>query len=777
MKKQFNKSIKIVVLFIFLLALLVPTAAWAENAGVKIVVGPTPIINGSALGANDLTMFNENLAISIAVDTAPPWGVPKGSILDAAVIQNGAMQSDKITLIDFLPNAWAAWPNTYQKVTIAENTPERGVIKVERDYNEIRLVTTYTLEKGSKYVKIKTVATNPPEGKVYKDLYPGYSFCTTGGYMFGPYGLSSAKNDLGYNEVNEPYGKYVLGYDEGYAIGMHFANANFHDGGTGWKDLYQKVTFSPGEEKVFESVVQFEPGASTSPFLKTAAEQKGDSFGTISGTIQPKGATIVANPILVVEKNNQPLAWVVGKDGLYSIDLPEGDYTVYAVAKDYSPSVKVPVTVVKGQNLKKDFSDLLAASNVAVTVTGKDSKIPVNARIKVTGGTPPVVGFLGASTFFTDLKNPGIANFKLVPGDYQLEVTSGEKFLTKKQVIPVVIKPGEDIQVKAEIQTRFYPSVYGWFSSDLHHHSNILDGITDPTALVQSQLASRLDFTFVSDHDSIKNNKEISDISSTRKVPSISAVEVSPIWAHFVVLPLDFTKPLAIDPAGTATEIINQAHQAGAVISLAHPYIAYGYFYSAEADKIPGGYDPNFDLIELQSTKVTSKGNSPDEKTLAKVWSLWNESLDGKYKKYYLTGGTDTHDVWNSVSGRIRTYAYIKGEPTPEGYINALKAGNSYVTEGPLVETSKMFGETFTVEKGGKFTIRIQALAVDGVKKVMVISEGKVVALRNFEGKTDKEHMTFALSPEGTTWYSFIVEDVNGNRAVTNPVWVNVVSK
>ncbi|WP_227761894.1 hypothetical protein [Zhaonella formicivorans] len=94
MKKQFNKSIKIVVLFIFLLALLVPTAAWAENAGVKIVVGPTPIINGSALGANDLTMFNENLAISIAVDTAPPWGVPKGSILDAAVIQNGAMQSE-----------------------------------------------------------------------------------------------------------------------------------------------------------------------------------------------------------------------------------------------------------------------------------------------------------------------------------------------------------------------------------------------------------------------------------------------------------------------------------------------------------------------------------------------------------------------------------------------------------------------------------------------------------------------------------------------------------
>lgn len=777
MRTQSGRILKIVALLIFLFAILVPAAALAENDGVKITVGPTPIINGSCLGANDLTLSNENLAVSIAVDTTPPWGVPKGSILDAAVIQNGVMQSDKITLIDFLPNAWAAWPNTYQKVTIAENTPERGVIKVERDYNEIQLVTTYTLEKGSKFVEIKTIATNPPDGTTYTDLYPGYSFCTTGGYMFGPYGLSDIKNDIGYHEVNDEYGKFVLGYDENYAIGMHFTNANYHDGGTGWKDLYQKVAFSPGEEKVFESIVQFKPGASTAPILKTAAELNDHAFGTISGTIQSKGADKVTNPILVVEKENQPLAWVVGQEGFYSIDLPEGDYSIYAVAKNYSPSAKIPVSVVKEQSIEKDFSDLLEARNVTVTVTTKNPKKPVDARVKITGGLPPVVGFLGASTFFTDINNPGIANFKLVPGDYELEVTSGEKFLTKKQVIPVTIKPGEDIQVQAEIETRFYPNLYGWFSSDLHHHSNILDGITDPTSLVQSQLASRLDFTFVSDHDSIKNNKEISDISSARKIHGISAVEVSPIWAHFVALPLDFTKPLAIDPAGTATEIINQAHQAGAVISLAHPYIAYGYFYSAEADKIPGGYDPNFDLVELQSTKVTAKGNSPDEKTLAKVWSLWNESLDGKQKKYYLTGGTDTHDVWNSISGSVRTYAYIKGKPTPESYINALKAGNAYVTAGPLVETSKMFGETFTVEKGGKFTINIQALAVDGVKKVEVISEGKVVTSREFEGKTDKEHMTFTLSPEGSTWYSFIVEDVNGNRAITNPVWVNIVSK
>ncbi len=35
---------------------------------------------------------------------------------------------------------------------------------------------------------------------------------------------------------------------------------------------------------------------------------------------------------------------------------------------------------------------------------------------------------------------------------------------------------------------------------------------------------------------------------------------------------------------------------------------------------------------------------------------LWNEG-----HRYYLSGGTDVHDVWNHESGRIRTFAHVAG--------------------------------------------------------------------------------------------------------------------
>ncbi len=66
----------------------------------------------------------------------------------------------------------------------------------------------------------------------------------------------------------------------------------------------------------------------------------------------------------------------------------------------------------------------------------------------------------------------------------------------------------------------------GWYASDLHHHSDILDGVTPPELLVRSQLASGLDIVFVSDHDSIANNKQIGELSNPVTVlPSLFVIE------------------------------------------------------------------------------------------------------------------------------------------------------------------------------------------------------------------------------------------------------------
>ena len=58
--------------------------------------------------------------------------------------------------------------------------------------------------------------------------------------------------------------------------------------------------------------------------------------------------------------------------------------------------------------------------------------------------------------------------------------------------------------------------------------------------------------------------------------------------------------------------------------------------------------------------------------------SCWN---DGQH--YYLSGGSDTHDVWNEQSGRIRTFVHLQGPVTAQAFAAAIKAGHAYVSYGP----------------------------------------------------------------------------------------------
>jgi hypothetical protein len=88
--------------------------------------------------------------------------------------------------------------------------------------------------------------------------------------------------------------------------------------------------------------------------------------------------------------------------------------------------------------------------------------------------------------------------------------------------------------------------------------------------------------------------------------PFIASNEISPIWAHFNVLPMSVTKPVTVDPSGTAQEIIDSAHKAGMAITINHPYIAYGYFTADDNGMIPGGYSPDFDMIKLRTSGTRS---------------------------------------------------------------------------------------------------------------------------------------------------------------------------
>jgi hypothetical protein len=226
---------------------------------------------------------------------------------------------------------------------------------------------------------------------------------------------------------------------------------------------------------------------------------------------------------------------------------------------------------------------------------------------------------------------------------------------------------------------------------------------------------------------------------------------------------------LAID-TGTASidAIFSEGRRQGAtVVQVNHPFIPYGYFTSVSAGVAPGGFNPTFDLIEINAAAPAD-----DVKVLQILWNFWNAG-----HRYYLTAGTDTHDVWHDESGAVRVFAHLDGAVTAKAFAQALKDGHAYVTSGPLVFPSVMFGDELKVKPGETFTLGFDLKSVAGVKQAELIGAGAVLKTESFHTAPQQIHVDFPLTTQSRTWYSLIVEDSHGHKAYTDPIWVDAVER
>ena len=147
---------------------------------------------------------------------------------------------------------------------------------------------------------------------------------------------------------------------------------------------------------------------------------------------------------------------------------------------------------------------------------------------------------------------------------------------------------------------------------------------------------------------------------------------------------------------------------------------------------------------------------------MASAWKCWNAG-----KRYYLTAGTDTHDVWNDHSGDARVYVHVQGPFTAAAFLASLKRGHAFVTHGPLVFPDLLFGSR--VASGTALGFTLQAAA--GLERATVIVDGKPSKTVDYHGE-----QTARLTVRATGgWDALIVEDEAKNTAYTNPIWTQPV--
>jgi hypothetical protein len=243
----------------------------------------------------------------------------------------------------------------------------------------------------------------------------------------------------------------------------------------------------------------------------------------------------------------------------------------------------------------------------------------------------------------------------------------------------------------------------------------------------------------------------------------MGSIELSASWGHFNAFPVRVGERLSID-TGTASvgQLFGEARRLGAaVIQVNHPFIPYGYFTSIQGGVAPGGFDPSFDLLEINAAAP-----GDDATVVHRLWSYWNEG-----RRYYLGAGTDTHDVWREESGRVRTFAHPEGPLTAASFARALKAGHGYVSYGPLIFPSILFGTQLAADAGQPAVLDLDLQSVAGLRSVQLIAGGAVLESREFPDSPREASVRFTLPAEHSPWFALVVEDVEGRRAYTDPIW------
>lgn len=745
--------------------LLLVLLLWSSQAQaqVRVVRGPTPIPGGDARATGDLTVMNDRLAFALAVQSPPPYGVPRGALVDLAPVVAGTIGHDRVVFADFIPNAWSAWPNRHQQVTVLKDTPQEAVVEAVRDWGDVTITTRYALRAGEDQIHIRTTMTNGGKTTL-AGLRSGMTLWPSAGYLFGVPGLNGMEDGPATGALTNR----VVAYDEGWAIALH---APYLDHiGFGSKDMYQTHTLAPGESRTFEAWLQVLPSGDLASVVAEEIARRQLASGAVSGGVKAADGRPVARPVIVIAQAGKPYAWTVGDaDGHYRITLPVGDYTVYATAKGYSQTLPQPVSLAKGNSIARDFGGLQPPGTLHLRVTRQGSATPLDARITIDQGQKPLVEYLGRRTFFTDLDRRGQADVTLAPGDYAFSVSWGKDVLARATRVQASVVSGQAGTVAVPIDVLFDPEVRGWYAADLHHHADQAEAVTPAPYLARSQLAAGLDVLFVSDHDSVANHQPLQAIADRRGVPFLPGIEISASWGHFNAYPIAPGAHLAIDTSNTNVgAVFAEARRMGAqVVQVNHPFIPFGYFTSVTANVAPGGFDPAFDLLEINASNT-----GDDDKVLKAAWDFWNAG-----QRHYLAAGTDVHDVWNEVSGRVRTFAHVgaaDGQLTALSFSGALTAGHAYVTYGPLVYPDHMFGDILAVRPGRRFMLGFDLQAADGLKRVSLISRGVVVKTIDLASSARAAHVVFPLTAARATWYALIVEDAGGHRAYTDPIWTAV---
>ncbi len=376
-------------------------------------------------------------------------------------------------------------------------------------------------------------------------------------------------------------------------------------------------------------------------------------------------------------------------------------------------------------------------------------------------------------------------NLKLKPGKYTLIFTRGFEYSVVQKEVEVENYKKYDIQ-DVRLVHLYDTYAMGWYGGDIHQHTMYSDGADTVHELLMGNISSGLYWGFLSDHNSamglsqwLQGNRIVANIDSkgnNRYFDASEAVEVTTEFGHYQSIGVgmifdtyevqlrDSERARSKEERDELTKeriiyIAETIRRNGGVPQINHPFSSntMGFNYWEIADYFDtieiwnGVFVPGDGRYEAQE----NTGWEQNYRSKLKWFELLNEVKNGG-KFFAATGGTDNHssvspytysekseisDITNMeqykeaysknglYNGVPTTYLHIDGEVDSESIKEAIRNGNSFISNGPILIADaggKSYGETVSLQSDST-KLNINAFARDGLVSIRIVKNGEVL--------------------------------------------------
>jgi hypothetical protein len=313
-----------------------------------------------------------------------------------------------------------------------------------------------------------------------------------------------------------------------------------------------------------------------------------------------------------------------------------------------------------------------------------------------------------------------------------------------------------------------------WWRGDLHMHTVHSDGNWTIAELISSARNTGLDFIVITDHNTASHHSEIDRLSKDLKQPLVMrGEEITTYGGHTNAWGLPSGKwiDFRTHPGDNAriSEIASQAHKAGALISVNHPFVLCGgcaWTYEATAR--------DFDAIEVW--------NGPWDFTDEPALQMWDKILQTG-RRITAIASSDSHRPDTPI-GKPSTHVAARAL-SQAALLTAIRQGRVYLTEKPAgpvitfeadVTTSKLrahltIGDEvqLSAPETIRFLITTESAPPDAT--VSLISNGRVV--NSFSARADNQPEVIEIKCQQNSYFRLEVRDkAKTVLALTNPIYV-----